>query len=73
MRWRSEATSAMRARRQKKPGAERERSASTQAMPMQKWEAVHASDEMKCAWRRLQQFYDAQSQKGNKRVLGSKR
>eukprot|EP00965_Chrysotila_dentata_P015628 517110-Pleurochrysis_carterae.AAC.1 len=29
----------------KEPGAERERSASTQAMP--KWETVHASDEKK--------------------------
>eukprot|EP00965_Chrysotila_dentata_P020048 663379-Pleurochrysis_carterae.AAC.1 len=31
----------------RKPEAERERSASTQAMPMQKWETVHMSDEMK--------------------------
>eukprot|EP00965_Chrysotila_dentata_P158404 5232192-Pleurochrysis_carterae.AAC.1 len=29
----------------KKPGAERERSASTQAMRMRKWVTVHASDE----------------------------
>eukprot|EP00965_Chrysotila_dentata_P034030 1133124-Pleurochrysis_carterae.AAC.1 len=31
----------------RKPGAERERSTSTQAMPMQKWETMHASDEKK--------------------------
>eukprot|EP00965_Chrysotila_dentata_P262628 6214628-Pleurochrysis_carterae.AAC.4 len=31
----------------RKHRAERERSASTQATPMQKWESVHGSDEMK--------------------------
>eukprot|EP00965_Chrysotila_dentata_P086904 2868368-Pleurochrysis_carterae.AAC.1 len=31
----------------RKPKADRERIASTQAMPMRKWETVHASDELK--------------------------
>eukprot|EP00965_Chrysotila_dentata_P038402 1275963-Pleurochrysis_carterae.AAC.2 len=31
----------------RKSGAERERSASRQAMPMQKWETTHASNEKK--------------------------
>eukprot|EP00965_Chrysotila_dentata_P160591 5301855-Pleurochrysis_carterae.AAC.1 len=43
----------------RKPRAERERSASTQAMPMQKWETMRASNEMKCARRRLRELYVA--------------
>eukprot|EP00965_Chrysotila_dentata_P256439 6212540-Pleurochrysis_carterae.AAC.3 len=44
MRGRSEATSAMRTREQGNLRAERERSASTHAMPMQTWETVLAGD-----------------------------
>eukprot|EP00965_Chrysotila_dentata_P170325 5622030-Pleurochrysis_carterae.AAC.1 len=57
----------------RKPGAERERYASTQVMPMEKYETVHASDEMKSQRRRLRQSYVARDKKGNKRVSGSKR
>eukprot|EP00965_Chrysotila_dentata_P042423 1406814-Pleurochrysis_carterae.AAC.8 len=61
------------AHRVRKPGADREHSASTQSMQMQKRKTVHASDEMKRVRRRLRQSYGARGQKGIKRVSGSKR